>query len=202
MSFKNLMVTRESTGSNRWNILAFTLLSDAAATGGLGSYSYVHDADCDVVWSTTSQPAGCGEGIQKEVFAAGCTTFTRSHAQGEPDVETQTDIALAPDDALELYRVTIHNLSDQPCRLSVTFYLEVVLGGAMADAMYPAFKKLFVERKQLPEPQCILFSRRPRDLGGATAWMFHVALPHPPDGTEISYVQKVRAMGDAPIGPE
>ncbi|MDP4078960.1 hypothetical protein, partial [Acidovorax sp. A1169] len=152
----HLMITREGTGFSRWDKLALTRWSDDAVGGGLGSFCYIRDESSGVVWSTTPQPVNKGEDVVQANFSVGRASFIRRHSNGSLDVTARTDIVVDPENDLELRRVNVHNLSGELRTLSVTSYLEVVLGNATADAAHPAFEKLFVESELLPEWQAIL----------------------------------------------
>jgi cyclic beta-1,2-glucan synthetase len=50
----------------------------------------------------------------------------------------------------------------------------VVIAPAAADALHPAFSKLFVQTEMLPEQHAILCTRRPRSAEEAVPWMLHL----------------------------
>ena len=85
------------------------------------------------------------------------------------DWETHTEIAVSPEDDVELRRIRIANRSRTRRTIEVTSYAEVVLASSAADALHPAFGNLFVQTEILPERQAILCTRRPRSLGRAGA---------------------------------
>lgn len=193
----HVMVTREGTGFSHWNKLALTRWCADASCGGLGSFCYLRDVSTGVVWSTTPQPVrGPGDDDAEPVFTPGRATFTRRHADGGLDITAQTDIVVAPDDDLELRRLHLHNLGGAPCTLSLTSYLEVVLGNAVADTVHPAFEKLFVESEVLAPCQAVLFTRRARHPGEATPCMFHLLLCGTPVDDTVTYeTDRMRFIG-------
>ena len=73
-----------------------------------------------------------------------------------------TEIAISPEDDIELRRINITNTSRSRKTIEVTSYGEVVLSSAAADALHPAFSNLFVQTEILRDQQAILCSRRPR----------------------------------------
>ena len=84
----------------------------------------------------------CSEPTAYEaVFATGRATFRRR----DHDIETHTEIAVSPDDDVELRRIRITNGSPERRVFDVTSYAEIVLAPPAADAAHPAFSKLFVE---------------------------------------------------------
>jgi len=190
------MVTQEGCGFSCWKGRALTRWSEDTVGGGLGSFCYLRDDASGAVWSTTNHPVQGQEDTANAAFATGRATFTQRQADGALDIEAHTDIAVAPEEDLELRRVRIRNLGNRPRTLCLTSYLEVVLGSAAADAVHPAFEKLFVESEVLPEWQAVLLMRRPRDPGEAAAWMFHLLLPGTEPGAGISYeTDRMRFIG-------
>ncbi|MEO6927956.1 MAG: cyclic beta 1-2 glucan synthetase, partial [Casimicrobiaceae bacterium] len=83
-----------------------------------------------------------------------------------------------PEDDIELRRLRITNNSRARRTIEVTSYTEVVLATAAADALHPAFSKLFVETEILDRPAAILCARRPRSPDDATPWMFQLMAVH------------------------
>ena len=104
---------------------------------------------------------------------AGCSDST---AQSTPAIAITREIAVSPDDPVELRRVVITNLSDQRRTLSATSYAEIVLNAAATDSAHPAFSKLFVETEIDPALRALLATRRPSTPSDPTPWLFHVAL--------------------------
>ena len=104
-------------------------------------------------------------------FLAEKATFRRR----DDDIETQLEIAVSPEDDVEVRRLAVTNHSDRPREIEVTSYAEIVLAPPADDLAHPAFGKLFVETEYLPESAALLCRRRPRAadetdaLGGARA---------------------------------
>ena len=96
------------------------------------------------------------------------------------DIETHTEIAVSPEDDIELRRVRITNSSSERRVLDLTSYAEVVLASPAADALHPAFGNLFVQTEILREQQAILCTRRPRSVGRDSA------LDVSPDGRRVA----------------
>ena len=86
------------------------------------------------------------------------------------------EVAVAPDDDVEIRRITLHNQSPRPRRLALTSYGEVVMAAPPADGRHPAFNKLFIESEYLPELDALLFRRRPRAESEAPVFLAHLAL--------------------------
>ena len=74
------------------------------------------------------------------------STSTRStFRRRDGDFETQLQIAVSPEDDVEVRRLSITNRGDRPREIEVTSYAEIVLGAPEDDLAHPAFGKLFIE---------------------------------------------------------
>ena len=91
-------------------------------------------------------------------------------------IETRTEIAVSPDDPVELRRVVIMNHSSRQSALSATSYAEIVLSRSAADSAHPAFSKLFVQTEIDTVLQTIFATRRPSTPDDPTPWFFHLAI--------------------------
>ena len=80
----------------------------------------------------------------------------------DQDIETHTEIAVSPEDDVEIRRVSVTNHSRVTRELELTSYAEVVLAPQGADLAHPVFSNLFIESKAVPEHNGIICSRRPR----------------------------------------
>ena len=117
------------------------------------------------------------------IVEAGRVSFQRR----DHDIQVDTDLAVSPDDDVELRRVSITSLSAVPRSLDITSYMEIVLGDPAADNAHPSFEKLFVETEVLRDDQAILCRRRARTPEELTPWMFHRLIYHGTSHGHISY---------------
>ena len=110
--------------------------------------------------------------------------------------DTHTEIAVSPEDDIELRRITITNTSRSRKTIEVTSYAEVVLAAAAADALHPAFSNLFVETEILREQRAILCTRRPRSREERPPWMCHLMAVHGAEADEATYeTDRMRFIG-------
>ncbi|MFH0728606.1 MAG: hypothetical protein V2B19_20010 [Pseudomonadota bacterium] len=79
------------------------------------------------------------------IFSEGRAEFRGS----DHDYDTHTEIAVSPEDDIELRRVRITSNAGTRRALDVTSYAEVVLAPPAGDALHPAFSNLFVRDKNL-----------------------------------------------------
>ena len=128
----------------------------------------------------------------KQYFSEGRAEFRRR----DEDFDTHTEIAVSPEDDIELRRITITNRARTRRTIDVTSYAEVVLASPDADALHPAFSNLFVQTEIIRHSQAIFCTRRPRSLDEQAPWMFHLMAVHGADIGEISYeTDRLRFVG-------
>ena len=137
-----------------------------------GTWLYVQDRDSGALWSAAYQPAKVVPAARDVRFYAHKAEFRRT----DHEIALTMEIAVAPDDDVEIRRITLHNQSARPRRLALTSYGEVVMAAPPADGRHPAFNKLFIESEYLPELDALLFRRRPRAESDAPVFLAHLAL--------------------------
>ena len=179
----HVMITNAGGGYSRWKDLAVTRWREDSTCDNWGTFCYLRDATSGELWSTAYQPTLKRSERYQAIFSEARAEFRcRNH-----DWETHTEIAVSPEDDVELRRIHIVNRSRTRRTIEVTSYAEVVLASSAADALHPAFGNLFVQTEILPERKAILCTRRPRSLGEPAPWMFHLLAVHGGDPGENSY---------------
>jgi cyclic beta-1,2-glucan synthetase len=135
-----------------------------------GQYLYLRDVRSGRVWSATHHPTGREAPDDVVVFTMEKATFQRK----DDDIGTRLDIAVSPEDDVEVRRLEVTNHGDRPRELEVTSYAEIVLASSADDLAHPAFGKLFVESEYLAESSALLCRRRPRAPDDAEVFAVHV----------------------------
>ena len=121
------------------------------------------------MWSAADQPTGTLPESQAVQFYPHMAEFRRS----DHGIGLTMEITVAPEDDVEIRRISLTNHTDRVRRIALTSYGEIILAPQAADARHPAFNKLFIESEYVPETNALLFQRRPRsaseelDLPGA-----------------------------------
>ena len=188
----HVMVTSAGGGYSRWKELAVTRWREDATCDNWGSFCYIRDVASGDLWSTAYQPTLRRADTYEAIFSEGRAAFRRR----DHDIETHTEITVAPEDDVELRRVRITSGSPTRRVLDLTSYAEIVLELPATDAAHPAFNKLFVETEILRERQAILCTRRRRAPDEPTPWMFHLLTTHKPAEKEVSYeTDRMRFIG-------
>jgi cyclic beta-1,2-glucan synthetase len=134
-----------------------------------GSFIYIHDSRQRRTWSAGYQPTKVQPDSYEAIFSPGRAEFKRF----DDKVFVHTEITVAPEDDVELRRVTVTNLGDRERELDIVSYVEPVLSERRADTAHPAFSKLFVRAEPLPDYDAIICSRRPRTDHEQELFFFH-----------------------------
>lgn len=138
-------------------------------TTGSGSFVYIHDPKKKRTWSAAYQPTKADPSSYESIFSPGRAEFKRF----DDKIFVHTEITVAPEDDVELRRITVTNLGDSERELEIVSYMEPVLVSRRADAAHPAFNKLFIGVEALHDSDAILCSRRPRTESEQEIFFFH-----------------------------
>jgi cyclic beta-1,2-glucan synthetase len=141
---------------DRGNVL--TRWREDPTTSPYGTFIYIHDSNKGAIWSCAYQPSKREPDSYEAIFSPGRAEFKRF----DDKIFTHTEITVAPEDDVELRRITITNLGDKERELHLVSYTEPVLNAQRADSAHPAFNKLFVRAEPIPDSDAILCTRRPR----------------------------------------
>jgi cyclic beta-1,2-glucan synthetase len=133
-------------------------------------FVYLRDVRSGRVWSATQHPTPGEAEDYLVTFAVERATFHRR----EDEIGTQLDVAVSPEDDVEVRRLVVTNHGKGVREIEVTSYAEIVLAPPSDDLAHPAFGKLFVESEYVPASAALLCHRRPRAPDDAPAWGLHV----------------------------
>ncbi|MEO7199336.1 MAG: glucoamylase family protein [Dokdonella sp.] len=170
----HVMVTNSGSGYSRYKDMAVTRWREDATCEDSGTFCYIRDCDSNEVWSTSHQPTLATADTYEAIFTDPRVEFRcRNHG-----IDIHTEIVVSPEDDIELRRSRITNRSRGVRILEITSYAEVVLTQGIADALHPAFSKLFVQTELIPSRDAIICTRRRRDTSEQAPWMFHLLALH------------------------
>jgi cellobiose phosphorylase len=188
----SVMLTNSGGGYLRWRDLDITRWRADTTCDVPGPVCYIRDLDAGTLWSTTHQPVRSPERRYAWNFTPDKAEFRRRSGP----CDTFTEIAVSAEDDAEVRRVTLVNVSRQPCRLELTSYLELALAPHKADRAHPAFNKLFIETEWLPQCQALLARRRPRSPQDLPVWVAHLmVLESPAPGPPQFETDRARFLG-------
>jgi cyclic beta-1,2-glucan synthetase len=182
----HVMVSHAGGGHSRWKDLAVTRWREDSTRDSWGTFCYLRDVDSGSTWSTAYQPSLRRAEHYEAIFSEGRAEFRRRDRGDDFEIDTHTEIAVSPEDDIELRRVRITNGSGTRRTIEVTSYAEVVLAVPAADALHPAFSNLFVHTEIVEPRRAILCTRRPRSRDEQVPWMFHLLAVHDADVDELS----------------
>jgi cyclic beta-1,2-glucan synthetase len=188
----HVMVTNAGGGYSRWKNIAVTRWREDSTCDNWGTFCYIHDVASGEFWSTAYQPTLKSSKNYEAIFSEGRAEFRRQ----DHDFTTHTEIAVSPEDDIELRRITITNRGRKRREIEVTSYAEVVLAPSAADALHPAFSNLFVQTEIIPDRRAILCTRRPRSRDEHSPWMFHLMAVQGAVTGEVSFeTDRMRFIG-------
>jgi cyclic beta-1,2-glucan synthetase len=164
------VVTNAGGGASFCRGRAVTRWRQDATRDPGGQYLYLRDVRSGRAWSATHQPTG-GEGRDEVVtFTMEKATFQRQ----DDGIGTRLDVAVSPEDDVEVRRLEVTNHGDRARELEITSYAEIVLAPGADDLAHPSFGKLFVESEFVAESAALLCRRRPRAPDDAEVFAVHV----------------------------
>src|SRR5208283_3108775 len=188
----HVMLTSAGGGYSKWKDISVTRWREDTTRDDWGSFCYIREVATGEFWSAAYQPALKRSRNYEAIFSEGRAEFRCL----DHDFETHTEIAVSPEDDIELRRITITNRGRTNREIEVTSYAEVVLGPPSADALHPAFSNLFVQTEIVDHRRAILCTRRPRALDEHSPWMFHLMAVHGAETGEVSYeTDRMRFIG-------
>ncbi|MEP6538293.1 MAG: glucoamylase family protein [Bryobacteraceae bacterium] len=185
----HVMVTSGGGGYSRWRDLAVTRWREDSTRDHWGTFCYIRDMQTGEFWSTAYQPTLKRPKKYEAIFSEGRAEFRRS----DFDIDTHTEIAVSPEDDIELRRISITNSSRTRRSIDITSYAEVVINPPAADASHPAFGNLFVQTEIIRHRQAILCTRRPRSASEQSPWMLHLMAVHGADEQEDASYESDRS---------
>ena len=176
----HVMVSNAGGGYSCWNEFAVTRWREDSTRDNWGSFCYIRDLASATVWSTAYQPTLKRPKHYEAIFSEGRAEFRRHDALdgAAGTFETYTEIVVSPEDDIELRRTKITNRSQQRRAIEITSYAEVAIAPPAADAIHPAFSKLFVQTEILAARNAVLCTRRPRSATEQVPWMLHLVAVH------------------------
>ncbi len=164
----SVMVTNGGGGYSRWDGLSVTRYREDVTRDCWGTFFYLRDLQTDDVFSVPHNPCPGDPDSYSVTFAADKAEYRRL----DGDLETNVEVAVSPEDDVEVRRLTLSNRGRRAIEIEVTSYFEVALAPQAADQAHKSFSNLFVETEALPANRAVLFTRRPRSAVERRVWGF------------------------------
>ncbi|HEX3717310.1 MAG TPA: glucoamylase family protein [Verrucomicrobiae bacterium] len=178
----HVVITSAGGGYSRWRDLAVTRWREDSTSDNWGTFVYLRDVATGEFWSTAYQPTLRAAKGYEAIFSQSRAEF-RQRPSG---LEIHTEIAVSPEDDVELRRIKITNRSSEARTIELTSYAEVVLAAPAADAAHPAFSNLFVQTEFAPKTSAIFCTRRARSQEERPPWLLHLMVGHGGEQGETS----------------
>ena len=179
----HVMVTNSGASYSRWRNIAINRWREDGTCDKWGTFCYVRDIEDGTFWSNTHQPTRQKLQNYEAAFSQGRADFRSLFNK----IESHTEMAVSPEDDIEIRRVNVTNRSGRRRVIDITSYTEVVITPPAADASHPAFSNLFVETEIQAKRNAILCTRRPRSTDEKPPWMFHLVNIYGKAADEVSY---------------
>jgi cyclic beta-1,2-glucan synthetase len=188
----SVMVTASGSGYSRWRDVAITRWREDVTCDNWGNYCFVRDLEAGDVWSAGYEPSVAAP----DRYAA---TFTEDRAEivrRDGAVTTMLEVAVSPEDDVEVRRVSITNHGLREREVELTSYAELVLARQADDMAHPAFAKLFVQTEFVPHLGALLATRKRRSDGDPVVWAAHIAVVEGNGAGEVQFeTDRARFIG-------
>ena len=188
----SVMVTNAGGGYSRCDGIAISRYREDVTRDCWGTFFYVRDVDNGDVWSATYQPTGKEPDDYHVTFSMDKAEYRRTDGH----IEMHTEVAVSPEEDMEVRRIGISNHGRDVRHLEVVSYFEVALAPQAADQAHKAFSNLFLETEAVEDLRTVLFTRRPRSDEEKRLWGLHVLACDRGEECEWSYeTDRARFVG-------
>jgi cyclic beta-1,2-glucan synthetase len=155
-SNQNLKVFTNTYGGGHLRLTNSTITSHKH-TSDDGIFFYIKDVSKNKFWSSTLWPTNVVPDFYQVEFNGKTVRFERK----DGDIETITEIAVAPYENVEIRKITLINHSAEERTVELTSYLDpVLLDDNRKDRDHPSFYNLFVQSRFDKDLNGIFFNRR------------------------------------------
>ncbi len=185
------IITNNGSGYSRWNSTTLTRWRPDTTLDNWGVWVYLQDVATGELWSVGRQPLAAALTNEEVFFSPHLVEFRHTREA----LSVQMQITVATDADIEIRRIILTNNGDEPKRLRLTSYGEVVLGDGAGDLRHQAFAKLFIESEYLPQYNALLFRRRPRSSTEHPALMAHALVAPTGERTRAYESDRARFLG-------
>jgi cyclic beta-1,2-glucan synthetase len=165
----SLMLTNVGGGYSRWGNFELTRWRSDLTQDSWGTFCYIRDVESSRLWCAAYQPIRG----HVEQFSANFSLDRAVFRRLDSHILTETEIIIAPEDDVEIRRMTLVNRSSFNRRLELTSYIELALAPHNVDRQHPAFNKMFIQTEAVPEQQALLAYRRLRSASDPPIYVAH-----------------------------
>lgn len=150
-------LTDRGTGFSMYQSLQLTRWQNDPVLDSLGNYIYLKDISTQKIWSATMTP----NAVAPEKYGVFSSVDTTKITRTNWEIETDLEVAVAPNEDIEFRILSITNRSSEKRTLEVTSYAEIVLDDPGTDHSHPTFSKMRLEHELVGGlAPTLLFHRR------------------------------------------
>ena len=165
----SLMMTLSGSGYvKKENMMVYRWKGDITSDS-LGSFLYIKNLNSDNYWSASYEP--CKR--KGKNYTAEFRVDKGIYRHEDEAIESRLEVTVSSEDDVEIRKLTLRNVGEEPAILEVTSYMEVTLQSFEGDAVHPSFSNLFVSTEYLKEYKSLIASRRPRSKDVDVKYLFH-----------------------------
>jgi cyclic beta-1,2-glucan synthetase len=179
----SVLLSTSGSGFSRCGQLAVNRWREDSTRDNWGQFIYLRDRKSGRVWSTAYQPTHSRPTNYEVSFSEDKVGFWRQ----EQGIITHTEVVVAPEDNVELRRVSLTNTTDSKVEIEVTSYLETVIAPHKDDLAHPAFSNLFVQTEFVPDSHALVAVRRGRLDSNQRVFGFHTLSVDSPNVGGLQY---------------
>lgn len=173
-----VMLTVAGGGYSRWRDIAITRWHEDATRDDSRSFIRLRDLRSGKIWSAGLQMQGTtsfherriralkGKAFNQVIFAEDHATFTHH----DRTLTTTMTVLVSGEDDGEVRRMLLTNSGRRQREVELTSYAEMVLTTQATDNAHPAFAKMFVQTRYLPEFNALIATRRARTPDEVPVW--------------------------------
>ncbi|MTH76966.1 GH36-type glycosyl hydrolase domain-containing protein [Paracoccus aestuariivivens] len=152
---QSLLLDASGGGRSRAGSTAVTRWRPDPAADIWGEFLFLRDTESGRWWSATAAPA-----FDPQIsYSARLFDYKANFTAVGDGIYCETEVILSDDLDARGTRVKLRNLGDQPRRIELTSFGEIVLDDNEADRAHTAFSRMFVATEAQPE-QSRVFARR------------------------------------------
>ena len=166
-----------------------------------GNFVYIRNLATEQTWSNTYYPTFTHPDEYNAIFAPDKVEFHRKDGL----INTDTEVTLSPIENYEIRRVTLTNQSDRDMEFELTSYMEVVDDFHLAEAVHPAFNKMFLEMEYVHDRNLLIASRRKRSEEDKHGLVMHMVVSDSEFSRAVEYETDRRSFigrGGTQIRPQ
>lgn len=165
-------LSEAGAGGLNWQGHAVTRWRPDSTRDADGYWLYIKDVHSGEVWSAGRLPTNKTGNESRTIFHQHMVEDFRRHR----DIAIRMETTVAPDDDVDIRRITVVNEGSSSRTIEFTSYAEVVLAPAIDDERHEAFSKLFVGSEFNLTHNGLVFTRRPRRPEAVVPVLLHKAV--------------------------